>query len=74
VPGQRQVGLLPFEDQVHEQALLVAGVLEQADQVVLLAQGDEDVLDGIVTNNELTTILSNWSPICAHLAPFLAAR
>src|SRR5206468_11687113 len=36
VPGQRQVGLLPFEDQVEEQALLVAGVLEHADQVVLL--------------------------------------
>jgi len=45
VPGQRQVGLLPFEHEVEEQALLVAGVLEQA--------------GGIVTNNDLTTILSD---------------
>src|SRR5450631_4227058 len=48
VAGQGQVGLLPLQDQVQEQALLVAGVPEQPDQVVLLAEGDQDVLDGVV--------------------------
>jgi hypothetical protein len=42
VAGQGQVGLGTVEDQVEEQALLVAGVLEQPDQVVLLAEGDQD--------------------------------
>src|SRR6266700_1732929 len=48
VADQRQVGPLPVQDQVEEQAMLVAGVLEQPDQVVLLAEGDQDVLDGVV--------------------------
>jgi hypothetical protein len=50
VPGQGQVRLAPVEHQVEEEALLVAGVLQQPDQVILLVQGDQDVLDRAVQN------------------------
>ena len=48
VASQRQVRLLPVENQVEKEALLVTGVPEQPDQMLLLVQRDENVLDVIV--------------------------
>src|ERR1700689_2704872 len=50
---QREVGLGPVEHQVEEQALLLPRFLEQPDQLVLLAQRDQDVLDLVVETQGL---------------------
>src|SRR5579859_3800111 len=53
VAGEREVRLGTVEDQVQEQALAARGPLEQPDQVVLLAEGDKYVLDGVVESKRL---------------------
>src|SRR5690349_12454378 len=47
VAGQGQVGLVLVQRQVEEEAEAGA-VVEQADEVVLGAEGDQDVLDAVV--------------------------
>jgi hypothetical protein len=48
VPGQGQVRLCAVKGQVEEQPVFMPGIPEEPDQVILLVQGDEDVLDGVV--------------------------
>src|ERR1700761_2418938 len=60
VTGQGQVGLLAVEHQVQEQVVRSVVLREQADQVVLGTEGDEDVLDLVVEPERLDR---------AHLGP-----
>jgi hypothetical protein len=47
VPGKRQIGAVSVERQVHEQPA-AAAACERTNHVVLLAERDQDVLDGVV--------------------------